>query len=877
MPNASDKQNTIRHCATIAQALFDWAWIKDGQDLATWNYRYLSSWAIPQICRSFAADPDRSRTRLRQVLGLLDRPGFPIDCVYAMCSNVAALIAADPSFAAEVYRRVFGHEERSEERTHMGGVVLPMFSNRRQDYEMCHYNLIEEFDTFLSRASQEAIGAGIDALAGIILLDRVQPSLNPGITLEQLKETFDFAGQRATYIQDVSHIWDRGAYPDQELRIADAITQHFVALADAAEKHHFSRDLRVYVRHAGPAFFWKRLLEAAAERPAFFAEPLHPLCIARPVMTGPDTVFALGTFLESAMQHWNEQQQLAVEEGILELTAASTDTEGEIALEHFRNRLLMSLPVDSVQTESGKTLRERLANSERPPRNVPLVTFDTEWKDVTTEEFLRERGTAVDQPSNAALLAAARTLEPIKSIVEKEPSPEDIAKAVNLMQSARDVLSQYPEADPKVKSNLLTQLSSAAVQLVRRFQKLNGEEAKFVRGVLLGAAEHPDPVPDEEHDSKWEHASWSPSPRNDAAQGLAWLLLLRPDDEEAKAAVDRLADDPVPSVRFLIALELFRLHRDNTELMSAILARRASVERNRTVLHGLCMSLHKTLHLPSSRRVVHTLYSRVEREPEPHDYHDDVVGMIVDIAVSDKEQWASDLLEAWIAGLRSETRYLPGASERLVQYLTPTMQLRLRDVAYAFEEQLMRGSLAELLRLHGLHQSAVAEKERKTAETLYRMVDHIVARLYFAFDFDGTGRGRREIIPTDDQRHAFLMKVMPLLDLIVDFANTEQGWLMAPTAHHLMQLLGGCVDYDPNHVLRLAARLAQGSLKGRYPFDSLAIKEVVELVEGILADHRGELRDAASFQNLLQLLDIFASAGWPEASRLVWRLDEVYR
>jgi len=800
-----------------------------------------------------------------------------VDCVYAICSNIAALIAADPPFAAEVYRRVFGYEERSEERTNMGGVVLPMLSTRRQDYEMCHYNLIEQFETFVSRASEEAIAAGVDALAGIILVDHVQRSLKPGITLEALEETFDFAGQRASYIQDVSHIWDRGAYPDQELRIADAITRHFIGLADKGDRQHFSRDFRVYISHAGPAFFWKRLLEVGTERPEFFAGPLHPLCIARPVMTGPDTVFALGRFLESAMQHWNEEKKLAVEQSILELTAGPTASEDDTAIEHFRNRLLMCLPIDSIQTEPGKALRGTLAKSEHPPRNEPLASSDTKWRDVTTEEFLRERGTAVDEPSNAALLAAARTLEPIKSLVEKGPSQEDVAKSVDLMQSARDVLNQHAQADPKVKSNLLTQLTSAAVQLVRRFQTLSGEQAEFVRGVLLGAAEDPEPLPDEEHDAKWEHASWSPAPRNDAAQGLAWLLLLRPGDEEAKVAVDRLADDPVPSVRFLMALELFRLHRDNAELMSAILSRRAAAEQNATVLDGLCMSLHNTLYLPSSREVVHTLYRKIEREPERHDYQEDVVSMIVDIAVSDKERWASELVEAWVTNVSTDTRYLPAASHRLVEHLTPTIQPALLDAAYAFEERLMHGSLAELLRLHGLGQSEVTENERKIAETLYRLVDHVIARLYFAFDFDGSGRGRAEIVPTDAQRHAFLTKVMPLLDSIVDFANNENGWLMAPTAHHLMQLLGGSVDYDPNRVLRLAARLAQGSLKGRYPFDSLAIKEVVELVERILADHRGEIRDAASFQNLLQLLDIFASAGWPEALRLVWRLDEVYR
>jgi hypothetical protein len=158
-----------------------------------------------------------------------------------------------------------------------------------------------------------------------------------------------------------------------------------------------------------------------------------------------------------------------------------------------------------------------------------------------------------------------------------------------------------------------------------------------------------------------------------------------------------------------------------------------------------------------------------------------------------------------------------------------------------------------------------------------RLLDHIIVRLYFAFDFDGTGRGRGEIIPTDLQRRIFFRHITPLLKRVVDFANDPNGWLLAPTAHHFMQLLAGAVDYDVNEVLRFATLVARGSAKSRYPFDSLAIKEVVELVEKILADYRGDMRDAESFKNLVALLDIFAAAGWPEALRLVWRLDEVYR
>ena len=62
MPNLRHKDAIMNDCAWIAQALFDWAWIKEGQPFENWNYRYLSSWAIPQICRSFSGD---SRHRAR--------------------------------------------------------------------------------------------------------------------------------------------------------------------------------------------------------------------------------------------------------------------------------------------------------------------------------------------------------------------------------------------------------------------------------------------------------------------------------------------------------------------------------------------------------------------------------------------------------------------------------------------------------------------------------------------------------------------------------------------------------------------------------------------------------------------------------------------
>lgn len=52
---------------------------------------------------------------------------------------------------------------------------------------------------------------------------------------------------------------------------------------------------------------------------------------------------------------------------------------------------------------------------------------------------------------------------------------------------------------------------------------------------------------------------------------------------------------------------------------------------------------------------------------------------------------------------------------------------------------------------------------------------------------------------------------------------------------------------------------------------------MVKFVETVLADHRNEVRDGQALEDLLKLLEIFAKSGWPDALKLVWRLDEVYR
>ena len=49
------------------------------------------------------------------------------------------------------------------------------------------------------------------------------------------------------------------------------------------------------------------------------------------------------------------------------------------------------------------------------------------------------------------------------------------------------------------------------------------------------------------------------------------------------------------------------------------------------------------------------------------------------------------------------------------------------------------------------------------------------------------------------------------------------------------------------------------------------------IAEELLSDYRGDIAEGEGLEDFVRLLDTFAQAGWPEALRMLWRLDEVFR
>ena len=159
------------------------------------------------------------------------------------------------------------------------------------------------------------------------------------------------------------------------------------------------------------------------------------------------------------------------------------------------------------------------------------------------------------------------------------------------------------------------------------------------------------------------------------------------------------------------------------------------------------------------------------------------------------------------------------------------------------------------------------EIEQELGRSLAQTIDAIGSEIYFASGaYDA--KQREETLTA---RRTFLDEATPVIDEL-----TSVG--LPSLVHHLIETLEYLVPANPEGVFIKIGNVVQGGEPGGYQYESLAISLVVRLVERYLAEYRSILRSNAECQQaLLDVLNIFVEGGWPEARRLTYQIDEIFR
>ena len=316
-----------------------------------------ANWAVPVVAKTYFCDKGNSQSLLRQVLEQIKKPNFHIQFVYQLVENIDTIVACDPQFASIIYQKIFQHQEKSNEKTHMGGIVMPMTSTRRQDYEMCYWLLIRKYNNFLASSPLSAIETMITVLNRIILNSREEFKIRKAAK----KESFKFRGKEIQFISDDSYIWDERDNEDKPIRMATVFFNYLGEQCNKPNNEKLIGDvLDIFRDNVKVTFFWKRLLIVAANHPEVFHKFLFELCIARPIQKDPDTMVELVQFLEATAALYTPDQRLKIEKSILALTKHVKGEKANSYLIECRNRLLTRIPENLLQTQKARQVRAEL-------------------------------------------------------------------------------------------------------------------------------------------------------------------------------------------------------------------------------------------------------------------------------------------------------------------------------------------------------------------------------------------------------------------------------------------------------------------------------------------------------------------------------------
>ena len=623
-----------------------------------------AAWAVPLVSKTFGTNAKASRTLPEKVFQLTDEKNFPINFLYRLTDEIDKIWLHDPDFVASVYKTVFSHYETSQEQTHMGGIVLPLTSTRRQDYEMCQYQLIRHFPHFLRESPLISTHAVIECLNSYVIGRHI---------IGFLPEKFQFRNKWAYYTPDGSYSWDESEYTDEPIKMADELFKFIEELASSQKLSELESLFDVFRDKVIIAFFWRRLLDTGAKMPKVFSSLLFELCISRPIQIGAETIRELGVFLEASATEFTIDQLCKLEESIITIPEDKKDFKNGEFLEHIRDRLLARIPPKLLTTDKAKKIREEMEKACKVPENRPIVPFSSWSEPYTEEKWLREKGADLERPENKRLQEYFAPLDKFISDWQNGIPTEYAIKSI--LPAAKEiygVIKSETGADKVVLNATFTKLASCAENMSRGVTNPESEEFHFCREILLLSSKHDLPVPNPEFDSKYNHPHWSPAPRNEAAQGLPWLVL-RKHDEDVLSAIEKLVHDKVPSVRFLITTELWRISEKAPELFWRLVLHIAENETNRVVLQSLCNTLGYIVAKEEVKtvEVLNKLITRVFLYDEDSDFLNCLVSIIMWLVLVRENVWAIKTSNVFLSEPVRSAKSLRRATFEALRFMTP--------------------------------------------------------------------------------------------------------------------------------------------------------------------------------------------------------------
>jgi hypothetical protein len=816
-------EQQLRLCGLAARRLLEYLWTQPPAPA--------SRLAITAVIQTAAGDLTATETLLRRAVESpqLEERGY--NDLLSLTSKVSELLDPLPRLIEDLYVAVLSHTETSSADTQMGsGSVLTLVSNRRQDFDAAKYPLTKHFPTVLRS----------DLPRALAILTRLTST---GQDLPEHSAVLE--GRTFVVIKDDSRMWDFGSsYTRSDPAALLDAYQDLAATATATEAQALCETLASAPQ---TAVVWRRTLRAAAANPALAASLIREPTDVVTQLLIPDLLGPACALIGALHPTLAPAEAARLEAAIIPLRPDASQ-EGNQAQTRRYQLLVDALSAEHVTNPSlaaDKNARDTDAAAERLPRPAAEPT-------VTGEE----------DPADAELRMLIAILTSFASTyLNGTATPEDTASAEHTATKLETALQQTQSS--LIRAQAEDALARAA-EIWTRNTETPPATLTHARTILLESTKSPRPEPTP------ENANFDlllpQGPRADAARGLGQLAYVPAQySPEVARALLALAADPVGAIRHTVARLTPLVTVSDTDTAWEILERLAAQDGDDAVLAAAVTTACFRM---NDRQRGASILTTVMGRATPHPGRETAASACATAAGLLWVQHATP--EAGTALTSMITRWLDdGTWADCLHQLRVSGALThandtVRQRALTLMQQLTEPALDKTR--HALAQCQTStDAEREQLKDTIRLLDNVASQIYFASGGD----------PNSQPPAAPEVRLVDEAEPLIKLLSTTP---VAGIAHHLVEMSVRMIDQRPQQTL-LTVRdiVTQVGAQSGYTADTLGVGACVTFVERILADHRSLLRNPDNLAALRQICDGFIDAGWPQAHKLVFGIEQIFR
>lgn len=831
--------------------------------------------AIAAVVRTLPVGGDAAVPELRALLEpdwIAQHRGRDL---FWLAQEAARLIAAAPSFLADLYRAAFltPLPERGEKRNLGNSRILVLTTDTRQDFALIRHLLAEKFAAFVEASPVAASAALKDILAEYSRAQRLQGDTD---AVPIRIGTADLA-----VVADYSHVWwpagsDRRGH-DDELKLLDGWLSGIGRAVETLPPDQNSPGAGMLVLlEARYALAWSAALQAARGHPARLGRVLLPFLQSSAALELYDLRYSAGELLRVLYPLLHPGERAACEAAILGASDA-----------HIRATLLGLLDPALITRPDARDERSRVEATGDLPENTAPPGVEVTWRSGEEDWWFREGGADLNAEPD-------RTLRNLTAELEKAKAPDGEIGARRAAAAATwpTVVALHgrlrsSEGNDRVRAAAWQAVGEKAAEAAATSDSARElDEFQDLRAILDdlirdGSGLPPDPARDPEREERFATGpGWgSPAPRVEGASALMFFLRAcsPPAPSELLDAARRLAMDGAPEVRLQVLQALNLLGRSAPDTMWAMFEQAFEHEPNDAVLAAMLEALHRTCgERPgwSAEHVIELLASRDHSTKQRDRLLE--VSLVVLLRlwlVKDHERAGEWIMAAAGDPLKSATEI-----RHIVGQLRPAIRQGAIQPLDPFDERVRR-RCAEFFarasaRVGELWSIAVAAGDTTVLESLLETADFLTREVYFGSGaYRPAQKGIEAQVPAIDEgvQRRFLSEFGGVLSALAGVRHPA-------VAHHLLETLEAFISVEPAAVFALISAVADGAMEAGYQFEGMGQELLVRIIRRYIADHRPMLLEREEFRvALMRHLNALAAVGWPAARRLVYDLPGLLR